>query len=248
MKTVKLKTDMTLDLDRWYVTNGSTAVGPVNLELLARGIEAGKVPLESFVRHEGWRVWKPLSELAIVEGDAPPTERSAPPTQRTDDVGAPARPAVAADILPGDALAGASDAREGLLLLLAAAVKQVAADGAVLQELRDEHAVVLCAHGPKMFDVLGETTRLIDPAVVDAAAGNLVVAEPTPGPAGQSITQRMSRLGIAAGGAFMIPVRPRGRLLGMLELGRTKAFRAAEIAGVEALVDAFVARAEEAGW
>src|SRR5271169_1224279 len=59
--------------DRWYVTIGHSAVGPVNLDLLARGVEAGKVPLEAFVRHEGWKVWRPLSELAVFlpddEGD-----------------------------------------------------------------------------------------------------------------------------------------------------------------------------------
>ena len=50
--------------DRWYVTTGHTAVGPVNLDLIARGVEAGKVPLtEAFVRHEAWRVWRPLKEL-----------------------------------------------------------------------------------------------------------------------------------------------------------------------------------------
>src|SRR5689334_18342565 len=55
--------------DRWYVTDGATAVGPVNLDLLARGVEAGKVPVESFVRHEAWKVWRPLRELADITDD-----------------------------------------------------------------------------------------------------------------------------------------------------------------------------------
>src|SRR3954451_16775340 len=55
--------------DRWYVTNGATSVGPVNLDLLARGVEAGKVPVESFVRHEAWKVWRPLRELAEITDD-----------------------------------------------------------------------------------------------------------------------------------------------------------------------------------
>src|SRR5262249_61584596 len=46
--------------DRWYVTIGHAAVGPVNLDLIARGVEAGKVPLGAFVRHEQWTVWRPL--------------------------------------------------------------------------------------------------------------------------------------------------------------------------------------------
>jgi hypothetical protein len=54
MRSVKLLTDALgpdrAAADKWYVSNGVTAVGPVNTDLLARGIEAGKVPLESFVR------------------------------------------------------------------------------------------------------------------------------------------------------------------------------------------------------
>ena len=52
--------------DRWYVRNGEESVGPVELALLARGIETGKVPLDSFVRNEAWTVWRPLSDIAMV--------------------------------------------------------------------------------------------------------------------------------------------------------------------------------------
>jgi hypothetical protein len=53
--------------DRWYVSTGDAAVGPVGLELIARGVAAGKVPPEAFVRHEAWKVWRPLTELAVIE-------------------------------------------------------------------------------------------------------------------------------------------------------------------------------------
>lgn len=74
MRSVKLRTDM-LDParttpDRWYVTNGVNAVGPVDTHLLARGIAAGKVPMDAFIRHVSWKVWKPLEELAIISDDA----------------------------------------------------------------------------------------------------------------------------------------------------------------------------------
>ena len=35
----------------WYVSNGDQSVGPVALELLVRGVESGRVPVEAFVRH-----------------------------------------------------------------------------------------------------------------------------------------------------------------------------------------------------
>src|SRR5579871_6620082 len=81
--------------DRWYVTVGHAAVGPVNLDLLARGVEAGKVPFDAFVRHEQWKVWRPLSELAVLEdeaGDARTLDGNDEvteerPTQPMEDVG-----------------------------------------------------------------------------------------------------------------------------------------------------------------
>lgn len=55
--------------DRWYVTNGVSPVGPVSFDLLLRGVEAGKVPAGSFIRHEAWKVWRPLAEVAVVTDD-----------------------------------------------------------------------------------------------------------------------------------------------------------------------------------
>ena len=55
--------------DRWYVSIGDGAVGPVGLELIARGIEAGRVPLDSYVRNAAWTVWRPLSDVVLVRGD-----------------------------------------------------------------------------------------------------------------------------------------------------------------------------------
>jgi len=75
MRCVKLMADVMSSeravSDRWYVTTGEGSVGPVNLDLLARGIEAGKVPLDSFVRNEAWTVWRPLSDIALVTARDP---------------------------------------------------------------------------------------------------------------------------------------------------------------------------------
>jgi hypothetical protein len=78
MRCVKLFEDLLSSdrgfTDRWYVTNGEESVGPVNLDLLARGIESGKVPLDSFVRNEAWTVWRPLSDIARVSVPRPGVE------------------------------------------------------------------------------------------------------------------------------------------------------------------------------
>ena len=228
--------------DRWYVTDGATSVGPVNLDLLARGVEAGKVPVESFVRHEAWKVWRPLRELAEITDDdgLPVVGRPS-----TDDISvAGARPSMPQDFLPSDAVTGAVDRRDALLLLLAAAVARGHAEVAMIHELNNDGAVAVSAHGPQVFEALGMRTKLLDPALVAAAAGILVLAEPQPGPAGAAIVARLSRLGHPVTGAVMLPIRPHGRLYGTIELGRRSAFRAIEVAGLEALVEALVFKLE----
>ena len=37
--------------DRWFVTNGVVAVGPVTFELVLRGVATGRISTSSFVRH-----------------------------------------------------------------------------------------------------------------------------------------------------------------------------------------------------
>jgi hypothetical protein len=245
MNSVKMLADVVdvarRSADRWYVTTGDTAVGPVNLDLIARGVEAGKVPLGAFVRHEGWKVWRPLSELAEIVADEPQRES-------TDDITEMGRPSTPNDFTDADALAGAGDRREALALLLAAAVSRSNADAAIVHEADDEGALVACVHGAASSDAIGTRTPLLDPALIAAAAGAVVIAEPAPGPAGQAMIARLARLaGAELEGAIMIPIRPHGRLFGMIEVGRTAPFRSAEIASLEALVDALVEKLERWG-
>lgn len=234
--------------DRWYVTNGAQAVGPVGLELIERGLESGKVPLSSFLRHEAWKVWRPLADFTLIDrapSSEPVTERR--PTV-TDDVAAPSRPTRLDEMDPDDAFAGSRDASDALLLLLSAAVRAVQADGALVYRAEDAGAKVVCAHGPCMFQMLGARVKLLDPAVVAAAAGLFVVAEPTPGPAGAAIRKRLEQTGVSAEGAIMLPVRPAGRLLAALELGRAAAFTPAEVARLGSLVSTLESKIASSGW
>src|SRR5205814_4716358 len=104
---------------------------------------------------------------------------------------------------------------------------------------------VACAHGPLMFDMLGEHTKLLDPILVAAAAGAVVLAEPSPGPAGQAMQTRLTRLGVASDAAMMLPVRLRSRLTAFIEIGRASAFTPRAIAAAGELVDALVAKLEQ---
>ena len=80
--------------DRWYVTDGANAVGPVKLELLTRGIEGGRVPLDSFVRHEAWKVWRPLTDFTdrVEDVGPPPSNDNGPITPRLTDAPLPQYP------------------------------------------------------------------------------------------------------------------------------------------------------------
>ncbi len=254
MRSIKLLTDTAGPcggaVDRWYVSDGATAVGPVGIELIARGLEAGKVPLESYVRHEAWTVWRPLSELTTVSIDsAAPTPPYHPRPAETipgggDDITQPGRPIFPDEVLPQDVLAGAADLDDALLLLFNASVLRTGADAGLVHVVRPDGAVVLYAHGPFGRDLLGERTSLVDPVLAAAAEGNTLVAEPAPGPAGQALQARLLHLGVACEAAWMVPVLSAGRLIAAIELGRkAPRLRASELAMVEALVDALSYRA-----
>jgi hypothetical protein len=346
-------------IDRWYVTDGATSVGPVGLELLGRGIEAGKVPLDGFVRHESWSRWRRMSDLGEADpvfdirktirmgsavplvympvkeeadgeaaspkapvapssqpnapvapssqpkapaapssqpkaaSGAPPSvprpspsapkpasitppppqvtaSRPPPPVGATSrppppppPVGAtsrpppPPRPAGAHAPMPApsrptsieeSAWRAASDLPEAMLLLLADAVKQCNADVALLHDVRPDVAVVVCSHGPRMFESIGSKTPLSDPAITAARSGQTVMAEPGAVAAGRAIRNRLSKAGSTAEGAFMVPLRPNGNLSAFIEIGRASPFRAKDVAAVEGLVDELVKVVESHGW
>jgi hypothetical protein len=339
-------------IDRWYVTDGVMSVGPVALELLGRGIEAGKVPSDGFVRHESWSRWRRMSDLGEadpvfdvrktirmgtavplsymkVDDDggplkAPPAPPSAPkseprsepatvprpspsrpaaksasaappskptsaaPPSKPTSAAPPSKPASAAppskptSVAPPAPVASrppppprpqtsrpppppapapsrptsveesawraASDLPEALLLLLADAVKQCNADVALLHDVRPDAAVVVCSHGPRMFESIGSKTLLSDPAITAARQGQTIVAEPGSAAVGRAIRGRLSKAGSTAEGAFMIPLRPNGELSAFLEVGRASVFRAKDVAAVEGLVDELVRIVESKGW
>lgn len=263
--------------DEWFVTDGATSIGPIELELLARGISAGKVPLDAFVRHVTWTGWRGLSSLAEdapsfnprqtfrvlpattvhliretlpsidLEEEARISEIPRYPTQP------PPRPVEAPIASPFD---GASDLSEALLMLMATVVEQARADAALVYGAREQGAIVVCSHGPRMFEMLGETLPHGDPVVFAARKGLLLFAEPVSGIGGRAIKARLSRLGTTVEAAFMVPVRIAAdtdgdkppQLLALVEVGRTEPFRARDVANAEALVETLVETIQRMGW
>jgi len=194
--------------DRWYVSVGHRAVGPVKLSLVARGVEAGRVPRTAFVRHEGWKVWRSLAEL---DCENPSVLEDAPPPG--DDLAELA-------VLDGrdGSVAGLGwsedELRDDLLILMTAAVARCGADAALVQVLIGKRAVVVGAHGPGGGkELIGAASSRATASLLGRLAGGLV-------------------------GTRRIPVTVAGRVVAMLQVGRRSLFTEAEIDSLETLAGA----------
>jgi hypothetical protein len=153
-----------------------------------------------------------------------------------------------ADALVLPHLYPAMHAALGAVTLLAAAVARCQADAALVHGALAEGATVVCSHGPRMFELLGDKLHGTDPVLIAARRGVVLFAEPMPGIGGRATKTRLSRLGARVEAAFMVPVLVDGRLLALIELGRLKPFCGRDVAGVEEIVDALVAKIQRSGW
>jgi hypothetical protein len=241
------------------VTDGATAVGPVGLELLARGIAAGRVPREAFVRHASWGGWRGLADLVEQDPSFDPRRTLSPlrapkrePARQTLD---------SIDVVPDaddlaelvddtseDAFDRAADVPEALLMLMAAAVKRSEADAALIHGTLANGAMVVCSHGPRMFELLGDRLPGFDPVLTAAKKGLTLFSEPVPGVGGSATRGRLCRFGARIQSAFMVPVLVDGRLLAFIEVGRAQPFRARDAGEVAVLVDALVATLARSSW
>ena len=272
-------------LDEWYVTDGAMSVGPVGLELLTRGIEAGKVPQDGYVRHISWSNWRGLGDLLehdpsfdprktfqvlpAVKAPRPSAPRPSsprpsvprppapPPRETLDSIDIVSddeeeKEEVVDEVEEIDSSEGtfdsAADLAEGMLILLATVVAECEAEAALVHRVRDEGAVVVCSHGPRMFELLGEKLQQSDPVYFAARQGQTVLAEPVSGVAGRAIKTRLSRLGAKCEAAFMVPLQADGRLLALVEVGRTKHFRGTDVAAVERLCAALIEAVTRLDW
>jgi hypothetical protein len=246
--------------DEWYVTDGATAVGPVTLELLARGLAAGKVPSDAFVRHESWNGWRDLGDLAEHDPSFDPrrTFRVLPAAKLPPEKIEPRETLDSIDLVedvdepaarqPLSAFDAATDLSEALLLLMATVVEELGVSAALVHRATGDHAIVACSHGPRMFELLGERLPQSDPVLFAAKQAQTLFAEPVPGVGGRTIKKRLSRLGARVEGAFMVPIVEGGRLLALLEGGRLKPLSARDVAKVEELAASLVDAAKRAGW
>jgi hypothetical protein len=273
--SVPTNPELSPDADRWFVTNGVVAVGPVSFDLMTRGVAAGRIPPGSYVRHEAWKVWRRLEDIeslstskrqeqvellanvsAAAEERASNPYNAPPPPPSAEDLEQPvsgARPLsvrpVAVD--PVGVLGSALALEQAYLLALSTAVTAASAHVGLLHQVRADLGATVCAyaHGPDSELLLGERLAPNDPSLLAGEAGNTIVGEPRLGEAGRYIAGRLARCLPGPRGVAMVPLRHNGRLAAMFELGRAaRPFRAREIARVEDVVDALEERIVVAGW
>jgi hypothetical protein len=267
-----------LHTDRWFVTNGVVAVGPVTYELVLRGVAYGRIPLGSFVRHESWQVWRRLEDIdgqsagnrqqtiedlahhsAGVEkrarsrfSEPPPPPSNAELSSRTGIVDRHERQSfrpMAVD--PVGVLSSAMQLSDALLLTVVTAVTAAAADIGLVHRVRADigAAITVGGHGLATEQLLGERLNADDPTLVAARNRQTVLSEPQCGEVGRHMLGRMTRCAKDVQSVAMVPLLVYGELVAIFEIARiSRSFRARELGRVEDVVEALAERSVVMGW
>jgi hypothetical protein len=193
----------------WYVTNGDTVVGPVDTDLLLRGITHARIPTDCMVRQESWSSWRGLHQIreASRVGRVPSSSQGGSetgPTQVTEDLVRKAR-----------------DAGEALLFAMHAAVTATRATAGLVHRMREPFVglVTSSAQGTGADVELGQVIPRRDLALALAKNGRPLMGLPNQNGAARAIARRFSGCGELKGVA-MVPIFDGGVLLAMLELAR----------------------------
>jgi GAF domain-containing protein len=191
---------------RWLVTNGITTVGPVHTELLLRGYLGGRIPEHCQVREMRWGSWRPLDGIREIgtlkrrlarDGVPLGLREASRALPRTSDVGELLSAALQLAALALDANAGLLHRyRSPLALPVTSAVVGVPVE--------------------RLGDVLAET----DPSYQLALRGKSFCGSPRHGVTERLVAERLQHDAPLAS-VLMTPLLVQGRLLAMLELGRT---------------------------
>ena len=238
--------------ERYFVTDGDATVGPVDGELLVRGIHAGKVPLDAMVWSTGWERWRSVSDFAADIGVLPSREEAKASSKlaRVSDL-------YPLQLPPTDAqaqtLAECKTLNEAASKFLQLAAAMTGADCGwvhVFSRQAGGAMITLEGQGPRAQFGVGRTIDPSDQALRAARDGRMVISEPIPGVVGSAVAARILATGVSPTAVLMAPVLCGGQLLVMLELGlATKAgFSATDAAVTEQMGRDLAAVARKQGW
>jgi GAF domain-containing protein len=196
---------------RWLVTNGDTTIGPVHTELLLRGYLGGRIPLHCQVRELRWGSWRPLLGIREIKTLQRRLDR--------DDTQLNLREAT-------ERLPATRDVGELLTAALQLAALALDANAGLVHRYRAPVALPVTS---AVFGVpaerLGEVLPHNDPSYQLALHGRNLFGSPAHGLAERLVAERLQHDAPLASVA-MTPIIASGRLVAVLELGRTQhAFR-----------------------
>jgi hypothetical protein len=191
---------------RWLVTNGETTVGPVHTELLLRGYLGGRIPPHCQVREVRWGAWRPLLGIREIKSLQ----------RRLDRDEAPLNLREALQRLPVTC-----DSGELLTAALQLAALALDANAGLLHRYRRPLSLPVTS---AVFGVpaerLGEVLPESDPSYALALRGKGLCGSPRHGIAERLVAERLQH-DAPLSSVLMTPVIACGRLVAMLELGRT---------------------------
>jgi len=188
------------------VTNGDTTIGPVHTDLLLRGYLGGRIPLHCRVREVGWGSWRPLERIREIGA----INRSlAPDSARLGLKEASLR------------LPATRDVGELLTSALALAAHALDANAGLIHRYRSPVGTPVTS---AVFGVpperLGEVLAGTDPSYLAALRGKGLCGSPYQGLAERLVAERLQH-DAPLSSVAMAPIIAAGRLVALLELGRT---------------------------
>lgn len=193
---------------RWLVTNGDTTVGPVHTELLLRGYMGGRIPEHCQVRELSWSAFRPLDGIREIFS----LKRR---LARSTDAPLDLRDAVRR-------LPASSDVGELLTFALQLAAQALDANAGLVHRYRSPATTpVTSAVFGVMPERLGEVLAASDPSYLLALRGRSLCGSPRHGVTERIIAERLQH-DAPLSSVVMAPVIASGRLVAILELGRTK--------------------------
>lgn len=210
MLAMPLLSDLSSDASqspRWLVTNGDTTVGPVHTELLLRGYLGGRIPLHCQVREVRWGSWRPLLGIREIGSMQRRLDREGTPLSLRDAV----------QLLPST-----RDVGELLTAGLQLAALALDANAGLVHRYRSPLSLPVAS---AVFGVpaerLGEVLPATDPSYALALRGKGLCGSPQHGLAERLLAERLQH-DAPLSSVVMTPVIAAGRLVALLELGRTQ--------------------------
>jgi hypothetical protein len=227
----------------WYVTNGETVVGPVDTNLLLRGVAFGQVGQGCFVWRKGWEDWRDVTAVREVCALRRTQAQRGPewvPTRAYD----PELPHGFAVARAERWMDGACDESEVVALMLQALVFETRAAIGLAHRPRGPlgELETRAAFGVGAQARLGEVLAPNDAAVRKARFGPTIF-DAEIGSAESEVAGSRLSVRAAVRGVALAPVYARGRLFAVLEVGKCdRPFRRSDGAWLRAVSRAAAAR------